>query len=356
MSDPPRDGVAAAVAACREAGIRPVMITGDHKDTAVAIAKEIGIMRMGASAFTQSELEAMRPGEMRRAICTCAVFARTTPEFKLKIVETLRESGETVAMTGDGVNDAPALKKADIGCAMGVSGTDVAKEASDIILTDDNFSTIVSAVEYGRTIYANIRRAVHFLISCNIGEIITMFAAIVLSLPTPLTAVQLLWVNLVTDSLPAAALGFEKPSAGIMRVKPVKKESNLFGLSDGLLIAFEGLMIGALSLAAYFIGDRLAGAAAADTMCFCVLSMSQLFHAYCMRSEAPLFRVGFFGNPMLIAALAVSTAVQLAVMLIPSLAAAFDVVPLSGELWTITVLLASVPLILGEVRKIIFRR
>ena len=356
MSDPPRDGVAAAVAACREAGIRPVMITGDHKDTAVAIAKEIGIMRMGASAFTQSELEAMRPGEMRRAICTCAVFARTTPEFKLKIVETLRESGETVAMTGDGVNDAPALKKADIGCAMGVSGTDVAKEASDIILTDDNFSTIVSAVEYGRTIYANIRRAVHFLISCNIGEIITMFAAIVLSLPTPLTAVQLLWVNLVTDSLPAAALGFEKPSAGIMRVKPVKKESNLFGLSDGLLIAFEGLMIGALSLAAYFIGDRLAGAAAADTMCFCVLSMSQLFHAYCMRSEAPLFRVGFFGNPMLIVALAVSTAVQLAVMLIPSLSAAFDVVPLSGELWTITVLLASVPLILGEVRKIIFRR
>lgn len=298
----------------------------------------------------------MKPDEMRRAICTCAVFARTTPEFKLKIVETLRESGETVAMTGDGVNDAPALKKADIGCAMGIGGTDVAKEASDIILTDDNFSTIVSAVEYGRTIYANIKRAVHFLISCNIGEIITMFAAIVLSLPTPLTAVQLLWVNLVTDSLPAAALGFEKPSAGIMRARPVKKESNLFGLSDGLLIAFEGLMIGALSLAAYFIGDRIAGAAAADTMCFCVLSLSQLFHAYCMRSETPLFRVGFFGNPMLIAALAVSTAVQLAVMLIPSLAAVFDVVPLSGELWTITVLLASVPLILGELRKIIFRR
>lgn len=354
MSDPPREGVAEAVAACRAAGIRPVMITGDHKDTAVAIAKEIGIYKSGSTAYTEQELERMTEAEMKSAVKKCSVFARTTPEFKLKIVEILKNSGETVAMTGDGVNDAPALKKADIGCAMGISGTDVSKEASDIILTDDNFATVVSAVEYGRTIYANIRRAVHFLISCNIGEIITMFAAILLSLPTPLTAVQLLWVNLVTDSLPAAALGFEKPSKGIMKAKPVKKESSLFRTADGFLIAFEGVLIGAASLAAYFIGNSMAGAAAADTMCFAVLSFSQLFHAFGMRSESPVIKVGLFKNPMLLIALLVSAAVQLAVMLIPSAAGMFGVVPLSNELWGITVMLSAAPFVIGEVRKIFF--
>jgi len=353
MSDPPRDGVAEAVAACRGAGIRPVMITGDHKDTAVAIAKEIGIFCTGSSAYTQEELERMEPDAMRRAVVKCSVFARTTPEFKLRIVEILKESGETVAMTGDGVNDAPALKKADIGCAMGINGTDVSKESSDIILTDDNFSTIVSAVEYGRGIYANIRRAVHFLISCNIGEIITMFVAILMSLPSPLTAVQLLWVNLVTDSLPAAALGFEKPYKGIMKAKPVKKDSSLFGFADGLLILLEGILIGGASLAAYFIGSRLAGAKAADTMCFAVLSLSQLFHAFGMRSETPLIKVGLFSNPMILLALAVSAAVQLSVMLIPSFAAVFGVVPLSGKLWGIVVALSASPLVLGELRKIL---
>lgn len=352
MSDPPREGVAEAVRACREAGIRPIMITGDHKDTAVAVAKEIGIYRHGSLAYTEQELERMNDGEMRSAVKKCDVFARTTPEFKLKIVEILKDSGETVAMTGDGVNDAPALKKADIGCAMGIGGTDVSKEASDIILTDDNFSTIVSAVEYGRTIYANIRRAVHFLISCNIGEIITMFAAIMLSLPTPLTAVQLLWVNLVTDSLPAASLGFEKPSAVIMKQKPVRRESSLFSVGDSILIAVQGILIGAASLAAYYIGNRMAGAATADTMCFAVLSLSQLFHAFGMRSEKPVIKAGLFKNPMLLLALAVSATVQLAVMLIPSAASVFGVVALNGELWGITVLLSASPFVLGEIRKL----
>ncbi|MEG1743905.1 MAG: cation-translocating P-type ATPase, partial [Clostridia bacterium] len=268
--DPPRPEVKAAVADCKRAGIKPVMITGDHLDTAVAIAKQIGLFLPNGSAYTQTELEKLSPEEQSKAIVNCSVFARTTPQFKLKIVDEYQKHGDVVAMTGDGVNDAPALKKADIGCAMGICGTDVAKEACDIILTDDNFATIVGAVEYGRSIYANIRKAVHFLISCNIGEIFVVFAAIMLSLPAPLAAIQLLWVNLVTDSLPAIAFAFEKPARDIMSQKPIKKQNSLFSKGETLLMPLEGLLIGSLSLAAYFIGENSGGFVVGRTMSFAV--------------------------------------------------------------------------------------
>ncbi len=353
ISDPPRDGVYEAVNACKSAGIRAVMITGDHKDTAVAIAKEIGIFESDSVAYTQLELEKMNATERQSAMKKCCVFARTTPEFKLKIVETLKASGEVVSMTGDGVNDAPALKKADVGCAMGINGTDVSKESSDIILTDDNFSTIVSAVEFGRSIYSNIRRAVHFLLSCNIGEIITMFVAIVLSFPSPLTAVQLLWVNLVTDSLPAVALGFEKPHKGIMKEKPIKKDSGLFKSSEWFLIALEGILIGGVSVLAYYIGNKSAGPAVADTMCFGVLSLSQLFHSFGLRSKSPVIKAGIFKNPMLLLALALSASLQLAVMLIPALSSVFGVTQLPSDMWNVTLMLSFTPFLFGEIRKFI---
>ncbi len=352
ISDPPRDGVFDAVQCCKTAGIKVVMITGDHKDTALAIAKQIGICGKDGVAFTQKELEAMDADQMKKSISACSVFARTTPEFKLKIVETLQEQGETVAMTGDGVNDAPALKKSDVGCAMGISGTDVAKESGDIILTDDNFKTIVAAVEYGRGIYANIKRAVHFLISCNIGEIITMFVAILLSLPSPLTAPQLLWVNLVTDSLPAVALGFEKPHKGVMKQKPINSKSGLIGPLDTLYIIIEGMMIGGVALAAHFSGAKISPQTA-DTMCFAVLALSQLFHAYGMRHERPVIKAGLFSNPMLVLALAASVALLAAVMFIPALQGIFGVVSIEPNQWKQVILLSVAPFVLCEVRKIL---
>jgi Ca2+-transporting ATPase len=243
MLDPPRPEVYEAVALCKRAGIRPVMITGDHLDTAVAIAKSIGIYGEGDECRTEKQLSGLNDAELTKAVKNCTVFARTTPEFKVRIVEAFQRNGMVVAMTGDGVNDAPALKKADIGCAMGINGTDVAKEAADLILTDDNFSTIVEAVRQGRAIYANIKKAVHFLLSCNIGEILTVFAAILLKFPAPLTAIQLLWVNLVTDSLPAISLGLEKAERDVMKQKPIKKGESLFARG----MAFEMMSGGVTS-------------------------------------------------------------------------------------------------------------
>ena len=255
MMDPPRPEAKEAVALCRKAGIRPIMITGDHAATAAAIAKELGILTPGTSVMTGEELNRIPQQELTRDIYQYAVFARVSPEHKVRIVQAFQARGEVVAMTGDGVNDAPALKTADIGCAMGQSGTDVAKAAADMILADDNFATIVSAVREGRGIFESVKKTVHFLLSCNIGEILTVFVSFLLHLPTPLLAIQLLWVNLVTDSLPALALGVEPIDRDIMERKPVKPTQSIFaGGMPGYNILVEGCLIGAMSLLAYSIG------------------------------------------------------------------------------------------------------
>ncbi len=348
MMDIPRPEAKNAVAQCRRAGIKVVMITGDHKDTAVAVAGMLGIYAAGDKAYTQVELEDLTDAERERALLSATVFARTTPEFKVAIIDAYAAHGGVVAMTGDGVNDAPALRKAHIGCAMGKTGTDVAREACDVILTDDNFATVVEAVKVGRGIYANIRRAVHFLISCNIGEIAAVFTAIMLSMPSPLTAIQLLWVNLVTDSLPAIALGMEKTHDDVMDKPPIKPDSGLFSKGEKLLIGVEGLAVGALTLAAYFLG-RADSALAGSTMAFGVLSFSQLFHSFNMRSEKPLIRSGI--NLPLIFAFLVSGAAQSAAMAVPALSGIFGVSQLSLFQWLIVAGLSSSILIAGEVSK-----
>ena len=347
MMDLPRREAADAVAKCRKAGIKVVMITGDHKETAFAIAKKVGITSDESEVFTQSEILSLPQEKRKEAILHSSVFARTTPEFKVKIIEAYRENGDVVAMTGDGVNDAPSLKNAHIGCAMGKGGTDVAREAADMILTDDNFSTIVEAVKYGRGIYANIRRAVHFLISCNIGEILLVAAAMILSLPSPLTAVQILWVNLVTDSLPAIALGMEKPDESVMERPPVRPDSGLFSRGEKLLILLEGITVGLLSLAAYVIGGDESG----QTMAFCVLSMSQLFHSFNMHSEKPVI----FTHPNfpLLVSFVISSALQLSALLIPPMMGVFSTVTLNVSEWLTVFALSSSILVVGEISKIL---
>lgn len=356
MSDPPRPEVKNAVKLCRKAGIKPVMITGDHASTAAAVAREVGILRDGDKVYTEAELKDLDTPALAKAVRNCSVFARTTPEFKVRIVEAYKYGKQVVAMTGDGVNDAPALKKADIGCAMGKNGTDVAKEAADIILTDDNFSTIIEAVRYGRGIYDNIRRAVRFLLSCNIGEILTVFAAIIMSHPSPLSAIQLLWVNLVTDSLPAIALGMEKTHDSVMDRKPAGKNASLFADGLGLRIAAEGTLIGILSLCAFILGLKSGDGKAASTMCFGVLSFSQLFHAFNMRSEKPFYARGIPKNVPLLLGVILCMALQAAIMILPQAASLFGAVPLDARQWMTVACLSFAPIPLCEIFKMIKRK
>lgn len=358
MVDPPRPEVKEAVHLCRQAGIRPVMITGDHVLTAEAIGRELGIYQKGDCAVTGAELDKMSDKELETAAETCTVFARVAPEHKVRIVEAFQKRGNVVAMTGDGVNDAPALKRADIGCAMGKSGTEVAKGASDLILTDDNFATIVEAVREGRGIYDNIRKAVHFLLSSNIGEILTIFVAMVLGWAAPLLPIQLLWVNLVTDSLPAIALGMEPAEENIMERPPRKNTGSLFGDGLGGRILLEGVMIGVLALLAFGIGhvyfDQENGYAVGRTMAFAVLSLSQLVHAFNMRGEGSLGKLPFCSNTWLLMAFVVGVALQCVVIMAPPLAGIFQVVSLSGEQWLLTAALALAPLPLVELEKAIW--
>ena len=378
MIDPPREEVKAAVHLCKQAGIKPVMITGDHILTAEAIAKELGILTNPSQAITGDQLSRMTDEELTKVIPRYSVFARVSPEHKVRIVKAFQSRGEVVAMTGDGVNDAPALKTADIGCAMGITGTDVAKSAADMILTDDNFATIVSAVKEGRGIYDNIKKAVHFLLSSNIGEILTIFVAILLGLPTPLVAVQLLWVNLVTDSLPAISLGVEPAAADIMRKKPVSPEKGMF--ADGLAfrIIVEGIMIGSLALVAFVIGyhsydmqslinnissQEITNNMSATyipwvgrTMSFAVLSLSQLFHSFNMRSEHSLSEVGLFGNRKLVYSFLICGFLQIAVISFAPLASIFQVVPLNLRQWAIVLLLSMSPIVIVELQKNFNRR
>lgn len=352
IEDPPRPEAADAVAVCRRAGIKTVMITGDHKETAISIAKSVGIWREGDKAFTENELKALSGEKRDKAIREAVVFARATPEFKVQIVEAFKNAGLVVAMTGDGVNDAPALKKADIGCAMGEGGTDVAREAADLVLTDDNFATIVQAVHHGRGIFENIRRSVRFLLSCNIGEILTVFVAMILGLGSPLSAIQLLWVNLVTDSLPAISLGMEKTSADLMERPPINPKSGLFSGNMAFKIALEGLLIGALSFTAYFIGLRYYGSATVgSTLSFCVLSVSQLVHSFNMRSDKPIYKSSLFGNKWLCFSFVLCLAVQLSTVFIGPMRSLFGTAELNGMQWGIVALLSLVPLIIVEIYK-----
>ena len=352
IEDPPRPEAADAVARCKKAGIRPVMITGDHAGTALSIARRIGIANGTGEVMTGETLEKISDNELARTINRYSVFARVTPSHKMKIVKALKANGEIVAMTGDGVNDAPALSAADIGCSMGITGTDVAKSASDMVLTDDNFSTIVYAVREGRSIFANIKKAVQFLLSSNIGEILTVFSGIMFGWSSPLTAIQLLWVNLVTDSLPAIALGLDTPEKDIMEKKPRSPKKGLF--ADGLwaAIIFEGLMIGALALLAFSIGVNVLGnLTTGRTMAFAVLSISQLVHAFNMRSEHSVFRAGLFKNPYLVLSLIAGLMLEVSVISIPKLAVIFGVVPLGFVGWGIVVALSVMPLVIVELQK-----
>ena len=351
MIDPPREGVKEAVETCRRAGIKTVMITGDHIATAKAIAKDLGILRGRDLAITGAELDKIPQDTLKRNIMQYSVFARVTPEHKVRIVEAFRSTGAVVAMTGDGVNDAPALKKADIGVAMGQNGTDVAKNAADMVLTDDNFVTIVEAVKQGRNIFDNIKKAVHFLIATNIGEIVTILLGVILGLKTPLLAIQLLWVNLVTDSLPAIALGLEPPDENIMNRKPQDSKKGIF--ADGLWgrIFVEGTMLGLLTLVAFSIGNYLYGIEVGRTMAFVSLGLLELVHSFNIKSEESIFKVGLLENKYLIGAFILGTFLQVIVVVVPPIAEVFKLVSLTGTQWLYTIGISILPLIIMELQK-----
>lgn len=359
MIDPPREEVKASIALCREAGIKTVMITGDHKSTAVAIAQELNIYKESQhKALTGKELDTMGETELDSIVNTVSVYARVSPAHKLRIVQSLKRKGHIVAMTGDGVNDAPAIKEADIGVAMGLTGTDVTKEASAMVLADDNFATIVAAVEEGRGIYDNIRKFIRYLLSCNIGEVLTMFLAALLGLPIPLLPVQILWVNLVTDGLPAMALGIDPNDPNSMRRPPRHPKESVF--SRGLIkkIVGRGIQIGLSTLfvfsVVYYSQNDLA---LARTAAFATLVYCQMFHVFDCRSETyTIFELGFTSNKYLLAAVAFSTSMQLAVMYIPLLSSIFSTVPLSLSEWALVLTVSGWTLILNAFKHVLFGR
>lgn len=351
MIDPPRPEAKAAVATCRTAGIKPVMITGDHVITASAIAKELGILEDGDRAITGAELDAMTDSEFDKVIGEISVYARVSPENKIRIVKAWQRKGKVVSMTGDGVNDAPALKAADIGCAMGITGTDVAKGAADMTLTDDNFATIVEAVREGRGIYANIRKVVGFLLGTNIGEVVTVFVAMILWHKTPLLSMQLLWINLVTDSMPAIALGMEAVEKDVMQKKPKAKNESIFAHGLGVRVVLQGFMFGALSLIGFVLGERVTGTLqGGQTLAFMVLALSQVVQAYNMRSEHSLFKIGVFSNKKLNGAALISIALVALVMFTP-IGVAFELVKLPIKLYLAGLGLILVPVAVMECSK-----
>ena len=351
MIDPPRDGVKEAVETCQKSGIKTVMITGDHIATAKAIAKDLGILKTGEKAITGNELNQMSDEELERNISSYSVFARVTPEHKVRIVKAWQNQGKVVAMTGDGVNDSPALKNADIGIAMGKGGTDVAKNASDMILADDNFVTIIEAVRQGRTIYDNIKKAIHFLIATNIGEITTIFIGLLSGMESPLLAIQLLWINLVTDSFPAIALGLEQEEKDIMDRKPRNSKESLFAGGLWQKIITEGVMLGCLTLFTFSLGTRLFGLNVGRTMAFVALGMLELIHSFNVKSEESIFKTGLFENKYLLGSLLVGTLLQVIVVIVPYFAKIFELVPLNGIQWIYTGLISIIPIIVGEIQK-----
>ena len=351
MIDPPRPEAKAAVATCRKAGIKPVMITGDHVVTASAIAKELGIMQSGDRAITGAELDAMTDEQLDGEVENISVYARVSPENKIRIVKAWQRKGQVVSMTGDGVNDAPALKAADIGCAMGITGTDVAKGAADMTLTDDNFATIVDAVREGRGIYANIKKVVGFLLGTNIGEVITVFVAMLLWHKTPLLSMQLLWINLVTDSLPAIALGMEAVESDVMDRKPKPKEEGIFAHGLGVRVVLQGFMFAILTLIGFVVGENVTGTlAGGQTMAFMVLSLTQIVQAFNMRSEHSLFKIGPFTNHKLNWA-ALASIVLVCLVLFTPVGIAFGLITLPWQLYLLGLGLILVPLLVMEISK-----
>ena len=352
LHDPPRPEVADAVAAALRAGLRSVMITGDHVATAKAVAEQIGILRQGGHVVTGSDLDRMTDEELRSVIAETDVFARVSPQHKVRIVGALKSNGEVVAMTGDGVNDAPALKRADVGIAMGITGTDVAKQTADMVLTDDNYATIVAAVEQGRIIYANIRKTVFYLLSCNFAEIAILFVATLLGWPPPLAAIQLLWLNLVTDGAPALALAMEKGEPGIMDRPPRVATERIVNAKMARGIAFHAGALSAAVLAAFGVALRGGRPHLAGTMAFVTLVIAELLRAYTARSEdTQLIKVGVFSNRWMQAAVLTSLGLALAVLYLPFLRPLFDVRPIGATAWGLILPFALVPALLIEVRK-----
>jgi len=356
MIDPPRPEAKQAVKTCREAGIKPIMITGDHIVTATAIAKEIGIYEEGDKAITGATLDLMTDSELDQQVANISVYARVSPENKIRIVKAWQRKGQVVSMTGDGVNDAPALKAADIGCAMGITGTDVAKGAADMTLTDDNFATIVDAVKEGRGIYANIKKVIGFLLGTNIGEIVAVFFAMILWQKTPLLSMQLLWINLVTDSLPAIALGMEPVEKDIMKQKPKPKNEGIFAHGLGLKVILFGLMFGVLTLVAFKVTEVYTGSIeCAQTAAFITLAISQVLHVFNMRSDKSLFKIGAFTNSKLNLATLLSFALVLVVCFTP-LRIVFKLEILPWQTYLFVFGLAIVPLIIMEIVKFFSNR
>lgn len=351
MIDPPRPEVKEAVKICKKAGIKPVMITGDHIVTACAIAKELGIFSEGDKAITGAELDKMSDEELIGEVKNISVYARVSPENKIRIVKAWQKNGKVVSMTGDGVNDAPALKAADIGCAMGITGTDVAKGAADMTLTDDNFATIVDSIREGRGIYSNIRKVVGFLLGTNTGEIVTVFLAMLLWRETPLLSMQLLWINLVTDSLPAISLGMEAVEDDVMDKEPKPKDESIFAHGLGVRVIIQGLMFAALTLIGFFIGKQVTGqSAGGQTMAFFILSMSQVLHAFNMRSNKSLFKIGPFGNKKLNWSALISV-VLIAIVMFTPVSIAFELIYLPLNMYLIAFALAAVPILVMELSK-----
>lgn len=360
MIDPPRPEVKDAVKKCRQAGIKPVMITGDHLITAKAIARELHILQENDLAITGAELEKMSDVELKEKVKHISVYARTSPEHKMRIVKVLQSKGAVVAMTGDGVNDAPALKLADIGVAMGITGTDVSKEAADIVLVDDNFTTIVSSVEEGRRIYDNILKAVEFLLSCNIGEIVVLFVAVMANWATPLLPVHILWINLVTDSLPALALSVDPADPDTMKRKPINSKKPILNKRFSILLLIQGAMIGALALTAFQIGLNTTAIQedaieVARAMCFSVLAFSQLIHVFNIRSNIRSAFSNLFSNKYLLGAIAISVGLMLLVLEIPYLHDLFHINHLTNMQWIWVAVLSIAPIPIVEIVKLIER-
>ena len=358
MIDPPREEVKGSIELSKKAGIRTIMITGDHKNTAVAIAKELGIAENISQAMSGSEIDTYSDDEFTKIVNNYRVFARVSPEHKVKIVKAFKSYNNIVSMTGDGVNDAPSLKAADIGVAMGITGTDVAKGAADMVLTDDNFTTIVRAVEEGRNIFNNIKKSIMFLLSCNLGEVIALFFAILFNWAAPLLPIHILWVNLITDSFPALSLGVDPGDPNVMDKKPRNPKESLFAGRTYKLLLVNGVLIGITTLVAFKLGEKLYPGSLmhAQTMAFVVLSVSQLFYSLAMRNETKsLFQVGVFKNKWLIGSILLGIGLQFTIITVPFLSSIFKVYPLTLSDWGIVLLLSLVPFVINEIIKIFFR-